>query len=256
MSVYSGSNTAWNEIPMGDGPDGPVIWDVSKAPNLLISGVTGSGKSVAQRTIVLHCRQNPVWRVYEFDLKHVEYGDDVPKVSHDFRDGVELISFCREEMMHRYAQMESHSVDHFLSLPNPPKALMIVIDEAYMLMADEGVLTDEGRALDELHRKATGLICEITQLGRSAGIHVVLSSQCPDVDIMKNENLPARYAVGRMSAKASQLVLGTDSATLIPERSNGQAILSVHGEEQPLQGYFADWSWLDQVTWQGKHSVH
>jgi S-DNA-T family DNA segregation ATPase FtsK/SpoIIIE len=246
---------------MGDGPDGPVIWDVEFAPHLLISGVTGSGKSVAQRTIILHCRQNPMWRVYEFDLKHVELPDSgkyvaAPNAFHDFRDGVEIVSFCKEEMMQRYAQMEYHDVNHFLSLPNPPKAIMLVIDEAYLLMSDENVLTDEGRALDELHRKVTGLIREITQLGRGAGVHVVLSSQRPDADVMKNENLPARYAVGQMSAKASRLVLGTDSATQIPGRSNGQAILSIYGKEQPLQGYFADWSWLDQVTWESKHSVH
>lgn len=256
MAKYEGSKGEWNEIPMGIGPEGPVIWDIAAAPHLLVCGTTGGGKSVTQRTIIFHCIQHSdMWRFLGIDLKRVElsgykkYDDVVLGIATDLADGVEVMRFGKEEMMNRYSQMESYGVDHFLRLPDPPKALMIMVDEAYMFMAPTGVRTDEGKEMDELHGEATTLIGEIARLGRAAGVHLVLATQRPDAKVIYGEikqNLAARYAAGRMGSTASQMVLDTDGATRIPGEVKGRAILSINGDEMPLQGYFAEQSWMDE----------
>ena len=263
MAKYEGSKGEWNEIPMGLGPEGPVVWDIAAAPHILICGTTGGGKSVTQRTIIFHCIQHSDrWRFLGVDLKRVElsgykqYDDVVLGIATELADGVEVMRFGKEEMMNRYAEMEEYKVDHFLKLPNPPMALMIMVDEAYMFMAPTGLRTDVGKEMDELHGEATTLIGEIARLGRAAGVHLVLATQRPDAKVIYGEikqNLAARYAAGRMGSTASQMVLDSDGATRIPGEVKGRAILSINGDEQPLQGYFAEQTWID--TWRAEKST-
>ena len=59
LAPYPGSEKrSWDEIPMGVGAEGEVIWRVSEAPHILVCGTTGGGKSVAQRTVIFHCIQH------------------------------------------------------------------------------------------------------------------------------------------------------------------------------------------------------
>jgi FtsK/SpoIIIE family len=254
---YMGSkNSPWNEIPMGLGAAGEVKWDVSVAPHILICGGTGGGKSVTQRNIIFHCIQHSDrWRFLGVDLKRVElspykkYDDVVLGIARTLEDGVEVLRFARDEMMGRYEQIEQFGLDHFMKLPDPPFALMVMIDEAYMFMSPEGVKTDEGKARDELHGEATTLIGEIARLGRAAGVHLVVATQRPDAKVIYGEikeNLAVRYAAGKMKSTASQMVLDSDGATRVPGHIKGRAVMSINGDEVQLQGYFAENKWIDE----------
>lgn len=253
---YPGSKAGWNMIPLGEGIDGPLYWDVTTAPHALICGSTGGGKSVTQRSIIFHCIQNPDrWRFLGVDLKKVElkqflpYSNVVLGIATTLADGVEVMRFAHDTMMERYELMEELGVNNYMNLENPPKALMVMVDEAYMFMASTGGKSEVQKEEDALHAEATTIIGNIARLGRAAGVHLTLATQRPDAKVIYGEikeNLAVRYAAGPLKSIASQMVLDSDSATRLPPDIKGRGILSINGDDQYLQGYFASEDWMDK----------
>lgn len=257
MAPYPGSrDRKWDELPLGIGAEGEIVWNLSKIPHALVCGATGSGKSVLQRNIIFHCIQHKdMFRFLGVDVKRVElkpyakYDDVVMGIGTNLEDGVEICRYARDEMMRRYEEMEELGVNHFLQLPEPPFALMLMIDEAYMFLAPEGVKTDEGKERDNLHGEATTILGEIARLGRAAGVHMVMATQRPDAAVIKGElkaNLDYRIAAGRMATTPSLMTLDSDAATRLPGDIKGRGIVSISGEEEMFQGYFAGQDWIDQ----------
>lgn len=211
--------------------------------------------SVLQRNILFHCIQHSdKWIFLGVDVKRVElpvyakYDQVVAGIAADVTDGLEVIRFGEEEMMKRYDQMQQLGVNHFLKLPNPPKAIMIMVDETYSFLATSGVKSDEGKQIDEEKAEATILLGNIARLGRAAGVHLVIATQRPDAKVIPGElkqNLAARYATGRMDSTASSMVLDTTSATETPD-VKGRGIISFFGQEAQIQGYFAEEDWIDE----------
>jgi len=254
---YPGSaDRPWNEIPLGIGAYGEIVWDVTKEPHALIAGKTGGGKSVAQRNIVFHTIQhNDKWCFLGVDPKRVElkpykkYTNTVLGIATTLEDEVEVIRYAKEEMMRRYESMEEIGVNHFQDLPSPPRAIMVMVDEAYQLMAPEGVKTDEGKENDNLHGEASILIGEIARLGRAAGVHLALAMQRPDAIVLKGElknNLDVRVAAGRLDSTPSSMVLDSGAATRVPGDIKGRGVVRIGGNNQQYQGYFATQGWIDE----------
>lgn len=230
----------WNKIPIGLGVDSETIyWDVVREPHSLVVGATGSGKSVYQRSLILHALlHSDEWRVMGVDLKKVElspykkYTKVVLDIGDDLRSGVEVIEAAHNEMMKRYEAMESQGLNHFTDLKDnngkEVPAIMVMLDEATMFLGLEGVKTDEGIIADGLHMQAQNLVGTIARLGRAAGIHLVIATQRPDVTIFKGEfkaNLDFRVAAGRLSATPSNIALGTDKAAQLPGDIRGRALI-------------------------------
>lgn len=256
MVKYPGStHRAWDEIPLGVGIDGEIVWKPSVFPHALICGTTGGGKSALQRNIIFHCIQHSDrWKFLGVDLKRVEldpyakYEDTVLGIAKDLADGVEVMRYARDAMMERYEEMEKMGVNHFMQLPSPPPALMVMVDEAYMFMAPNGGKTDQQKEEDQLHGEATVIIGEIARLGRAAGVHLVLATQRPDAKVIYGEikeNLMVRYMAGRAKTTASLMVLDSDSGTRVPSDIKGRGVISLNGEEEFIQGYFAEQDWID-----------
>lgn len=229
-------NSSWDKIPMGVGAAGEVFWDVSKAPSMFICGYAGSGKSVAQKTIIFHTIQHSdKWDFLGIDLKGVELSafkkyDTVKGVATELEDAVEILRYAKDSLMQRYKQMGKMGVTHFRDLPNPPKALMIMTDEAHELLRG---------TTDEQSKEPRSLLADIARLGRAAGVHLVLASQRPPGELLLGGlkwDFNARYAVGAMKNITSMLTLESDSATRIPSIP-GRAIMSISGNETVLQGY-------------------
>lgn len=256
QAPYPGSaDRPWNEIPLGLGAGGEIVWDVTKSPHALVAGKSGGGKSVAQRTIVFHCIQhNDKWCFLGVDPKKVElkpyakYKNTVMGIGTTLEDMVEIIRYAKEEMMRRYEAMEELEVNHFGDLPDPPRAIMLMVDEAYMLMATEGVKTDQGKENDQLHGEASTLIGEILRLGRAAGVHITLAMQRPDATVLKGEfknNLEVRIAAGRLDSTPSAMVLDSGLATRVPSNIKGRGVASMNGDQELYQGYFASQDWIN-----------
>ena len=257
MAHYPGSaDREWNEIPIGLGANGEVVWDIKTVPHALITGTTGGGKSTIQRNLIFHCIQHSDrWSFLGVDVKRVElkpykqYDSAVVGIATNVEDGVEICRFARDEMMDRYEKMEELGVNHFLDLPNPPKALMVMIDESYMFLAPSGIKTDEGKAEDEIKGEASKILGDIARLGRASGVHLVLATQRPDAKVIYGElkqNLAARIAAGRMDSIASSMTLDNENATRLPGGIKGRGFYQQFGEGEQFQGYFAPQDWIDK----------
>lgn len=256
MIKYPGSaSRPWNEIPLGKNMHGEFVWDVSKVPHALISGTTGAGKSTIQNNIIYHCIQHPdKWAFLGIDVKRVEfsrfkkYEPTVSGIALDIADGLEILRYANDEMMDRYDEMEASSIRNFRDLPNPPKALMIMIDETYSFLAPSKGSTDEAKETDAMQGEASVLCGKIARLGRAAGVHLILATQRPDATVIYGElkqNLGMRIAAGRADTTASRMTLDNDKATTLPG-IRGRGYAQVDGVGEPFQGYYAGDDWADE----------
>lgn len=255
---YPGSaNGQWNKIPLGLGADGEVLWDVYKAPMSLITGFTGSGKSVIQRNIIFHCIQHSDrWRFLGIDMKQVElspytkYEPAVMAVATNVTDGAEVLRVAREEMTRRYDNMAACGVNYFEDLPEVPYALMVMIDDTFMFLAQSPVkASDEVKGENELKAEASRAIGDIARLGRAAGIHLVLVTQRPDATIIDGElkhNLSCRIVAGKADTIASQMALDNNNATQLPDGIKGRGYVQAFGKGEQFQSYYADRGWIDK----------
>lgn len=184
----------WDIFPLGQASAGQeAVWNVSVFPHMLIAGTTGSGKSVTQRTILLHALQSPDWRIVLVDPKMVELSEyrghpNVLRVATELADSMALIEQVEQEMMSRYARMKDiGGVNHFRNLPDPPPAVLLMVDETFALLSPSGVKSDEGKEQDAQKARIAILIGNIARLGRAAGVHMVLATQRPDAKVLPGE---------------------------------------------------------------------
>ncbi len=242
----------WNEFPLGISSGGnEAQWDVSVYPHCLIAGTTGSGKSVTQRTMLLHALQSPDWRIVLVDPKRVELSGyrghpNVLRVATELDDSLDLIDQVEREMQSRYVRMQEagetqgRQVSHFKELTSPPPALLLMVDETFALLSPTGIKSDEGKAQDEMKARIGILLGQIARLGRAAGVHMILATQRPDAKVLPGEvkaNLDARIAQGRMDTTPSLMTLDSDAATKIPP-IKGRAILRTGQLTTEFQAYF------------------
>jgi len=203
-------------IALGKGSGGDNISiDLTKMPHLLIAGATGSGKSVCMNSIVsslIYSKSPDQLRLMLVDPKRVELTqyNGIPHMISPVI--VELDSVAKifrgviNEMFKRYKLMESKSVRNISELnskfPNSMPYLVIVIDELADLMMTSGA---------EIERS----ICRLAQLGRATGIHLVVATQRPSVDIVTGlikSNFPSRISFSVTSSVDSRTILDTTGA--------------------------------------------
>lgn len=271
MVEYKGAGPfGWHTFPLGVGlgPKGQEIvsYSVNRNektnmyfPHVLVAGTTGSGKSVIQRNIIFHCIQhNDRWSFLGVDLKRVElspfrkYTKTVLAIATTLEEGVEVVKYAHDVMMERYSRMENAGVNHFLDMVDengtPEKAILLMVDEAYMFMSPEGNKTEEGKMRDILHAEASQVLGDIARLGRAAGVHLVLATQRPDATVIKGElknNLDVRIAAGRLDSTPSLMVLDSGAATMLPTDFKGRGVARIGGDLKQFQGFFADQDWID-----------
>jgi len=197
----------------------PVIGDLALMPHLLIAGATGSGKSVCLSSI-LTCLlfQNSPGRLRFLlvDPKMVElvHFNGLPHLAKPVVREVQEASFAlrgvMKEMDRRYQEFAKagiRNIDHYNSLcekrgEEPLPYIMVAIDELADLMM---------MAPDEIER----LICRLAQLSRATGIHLVIATQRPSVDVVTGlikANFPARICFAVSSQVDSRVVLDTAGA--------------------------------------------
>lgn len=205
--------------PLGQGMDGiPKIIDLSKMPHLLVAGSTGSGKSVFINSIIaglLSSKKPDDVRLILIDPKRVEL-TPYAKVPHLYTDdvivdtdkAVSTLSATVEEMMMRFKILEKVGVknisDFNKKMKNSHKMwnILVVIDELADLMLQAG---------NEIER----LIVRLAQLGRATGIHLVVATQRPSVDVVTGlikANFPSRVSFAVMSQIDSRTVLDSVGA--------------------------------------------
>jgi S-DNA-T family DNA segregation ATPase FtsK/SpoIIIE len=229
-------------IALGKGAGGePVVADLTKMPHLLIAGATGSGKTVCLNSIItcllMHATPSEM-RLILIDPKRVEMlaFNYVPHlitpVVVDIKEVIETLRRLSREMENRYRKFAAVGVRNIEgynqrvteSLPY----IVVIIDE----LAD--LMLSSAEAIEPL-------ICRLAQLSRATGIHLVVATQRPSVDVVTGlikANFPSRISFAVASAVDSRTILDAIGAEKLLGRGDMLFLPSDAAKPKRLRGCF------------------
>jgi S-DNA-T family DNA segregation ATPase FtsK/SpoIIIE len=236
-------------IPLGRDVNGNyVVHDLTKMPHLLIAGATGSGKSVCLTAIIstfLASRRPNELRLLMMDPKMVELVgyNGVPHlqcpVVTEMDKVVGALRLVLQEMERRYSIFSKTGVRNLdgyrLKMADEAGAeeiphLVVIIDELADLMMT---------APDEVET----LLCRLAQMGRAAGIHLIIATQRPSVDVLTGlikANVPARIAFAVTSLTDSRVVLDMPGAERLLGRGDMLFLPPDAAKPVRIQGAFIE----------------
>ena len=233
----------------------PVVADLSRMPHLLIAGTTGSGKSVCIKTIITCLIYNNTpedLRLVMIDPKMVElirfnglphlYG----RVEVDLERVVKVLRWVAMEMDKRYklfADATARNLDDYNHLmkkegrPRIPRMVVLVDELADLMML----------APDEVEKT----ICRIAQMARATGIHLVMATQRPSVDVVTGlikANFPARISFATVSQTDSRVILDMPGAETLLGNGDMLYLAADAGYPVRVQGSFVSEEEVEQVV--------
>lgn len=230
------------KVPLGYSTrDGSQVWlDMKLNPHLLIAGSTNRGKSVCLENIILHIDQYFLnTKFIMIDPKRIELTgfEKLPslysRIITEPIEAIEKVNDVCKLMDRRYETMRSLQTKEFSALGEP--RIILIVDEYADLMAVSKVKDEES---DELFSLETG-IQRIAQLGRAAGIHLIVATQRPSADVITGiikTNIPTRIAFGVGDAMNSRIILDQGGAELL--RKPGLGLLKAENGIEDFQGIF------------------
>ena len=248
-------------LALGKGMSGEsVVADLAKMPHLLIAGATNSGKSICMKSIIatLLMYDSPEEvRFIMVDPKRVELVvfNNVPHlltpVVVDHEKAVATLKWLVREMEHRYERLAAVGVRDIESYNKNPRIdkpwayLLLVIDELAELMMT---------APDEVER----IICRLAQLARATGIHLMVATQRPSVDVVTGlikANFPARISFAVTSQVDSRTILDTVGAEKLLGRGDMLFLPPDAPKPKRLQGTYVSESEIEKVVsfWISQH---
>lgn len=230
----------------------PVVTDIAKMPHLLIAGATGSGKSVCINTLIvsiLYKASPDDVKLIMIDPKVVELSvyNGIPHlfipVVTDPKKAAGALNWAVSEMMSRYNTFAEYSVRNLQEYnrkvegmripegeqrPEKMSQIIIIVDElADLMMVAPGEVEDA--------------ICRLAQLARAAGIHLIIATQRPSVNVITGlikANMPSRIAFSVSSGVDSRTILDMNGAEKL--LGKGDMLFYPQGYQKParLQGAF------------------
>ena len=224
-----------------------IVGNIAKLPHMLIAGTTGSGKSVCMNSIIISLlyKASPEdVRLIMVDPKMVELGiyNGIPHllipVVTDPKKAAGSLQWAVTEMMRRYRAMSDAGVrdlDSYNSIIESqemegeklPK-VVVIIDELADLMLVAAKEVEES-------------ICRIAQMGRAAGIHLIIATQRPSADVitgLMKANIPSRIAFAVASAMESRIILDTQGAEKLVGKGDMLFAPIGNGKPRRVQGCF------------------
>lgn len=224
----------------------PIVGDLSKMPHLLVAGATGSGKSVCINGIIcsiLYKAKPDEAKIMMIDPKMVELNiyNGIPHllapVVTDSRKAAVALKKVVSEMERRYELFAEHGardIERYNQLArekdeeNILPYIVVIVDELADLMMVAAADVEDA-------------ICRLAQMARAAGIHLIIATQRPSVDVITGvikANIPSRIAFGVSSAADSRTILDTGGAEKLLGR--GDMLYVPVGASKPIriQGSF------------------
>ncbi|MBT9165855.1 MAG: DNA translocase SpoIIIE [Chloroflexi bacterium] len=251
-------------VALGQGAAGEaVVADIAKMPHILIAGATGSGKTVCLNCIItgLLMQATPAEvRLVLIDPKRVEMitFNGIPHlitpVVVEIDMVIETLRRVTLEMDHRYRKFASIGVRNIDTYNRSPKVaeplpyIIVIIDElADLMMTAPDV--------------AEPLICRLAQLARATGIHLVVATQRPSVDVITGlikANFPTRISFAVVSSVDSRTILDTIGAEKLLGRGDMLYVPPEAHKPKRLRGCFVSDEEMDRVVafwrkWAGKN---
>ena len=214
--------------------------DLAKMPHLLVAGTTGSGKSVCLNTMIMSLLYNATpdeVKLIMIDPKKVEFTvyKSIPHllvpVVADPRKAAGALSWAVAEMDKRYALFADHGVRNLQgyntyavsnNLPKMPQIVIIIDELSDLMMAASNEVEDS--------------ICRLAQKARAAGMHLIVATQRPSVDVITGlikANIPSRIAFAVKSQIDSRTIIDTQGAEKL--LGNGDMLYCPVGLSKPVR---------------------
>ncbi|WP_130868635.1 FtsK/SpoIIIE family DNA translocase [Intestinimonas massiliensis (ex Afouda et al. 2020)] len=221
-----------------------IVGNIAKLPHLLIAGTTGSGKSVCTNSLIISLLYKATpeeVRLIMVDPKMVELGiyNGIPHllipVVTDPKKAAGALQWAVVEMMKRYRAFSEVGVRDLASynahaaktegMEKMPQ-IVVVIDELADLMLVAAKEVEES-------------ICRVAQMGRAAGMHLIIATQRPSADVitgLMKANIPSRIAFAVASSLESRIILDTTGAEKLVGRGDMLYFPLGTGKPQRVQG--------------------
>ena len=236
-----------SSIGLGKSIDGNcVVGNIAKMPHLLIAGTTGSGKSVCMNSIIISLlyKAGPEdVKLIMVDPKMVELGiyNGIPQllipVVTDPKKAAGSLQWAVTEMLRRYKMMSDMGVRDLESYNS-----IVMSEEGGQKLPQVVIIIDELADLMMVAAKEVeDSICRIAQMGRAAGMHLIIATQRPSANVitgLMKANIPSRIAFSVASAMESRIILDTMGAEKLVGK--GDMLYAPIGSGKPLrvQGCF------------------
>ncbi len=224
-----------------------IVGNIARLPHMLIAGTTGSGKSVCMNSIIislLYKASPDDVKLIMVDPKMVELGiyNGIPHllipVVTDPKKAAGSLQWAVSEMMRRYKAMSDAGVrdlESYNSIVESQETdtrklpqVVVIIDELADLMLVAAKEVEES-------------ICRIAQMGRAAGIHLIIATQRPSADVitgLMKANIPSRIAFSVASAMESRIILDTQGAEKLVGKGDMLYAPIGNGKPKRVQGCF------------------
>ncbi len=234
-----------------------IVGNIARLPHMLIAGTTGSGKSVCMNSIIisiLYKASPDDVKLIMIDPKMVELGiyNSIPHllipVVTDPKKAAGSLQWAVTEMMRRYKAMSDAGVrdlESYNSIVENQETegkklpqVVVIIDELADLMLVAAKEVEES-------------ICRIAQMGRAAGIHLVIATQRPSADVitgLMKANIPSRIAFSVASAMESRIILDTQGAEKLVGKGDMLYAPIGNGKPKRVQGCFVSDAEVEAVA--------
>ncbi len=234
-----------------------IVGNIARLPHMLIAGTTGSGKSVCMNSIIISLlyKASPEdVKLIMVDPKMVELGiyNGIPHllipVVTDPKKAAGSLQWAVTEMMRRYKAMSDAGVrdlESYNSIIEGQETegtklsqIVVIIDELADLMLVAAKEVEES-------------ICRIAQMGRAAGIHLVIATQRPSADVitgLMKANIPSRIAFAVASAMESRIILDTQGAEKLVGKGDMLYAPIGNGKPKRVQGCFVSDTEVEAVA--------
>lgn len=222
----------------------PAVADLTRMPHVLIAGATGSGKSVCINTLILSLLMNnspDELRLIMVDPKRVELTlyNGIPHllcpVITEPKDTVKALSWCVREMERRYKVLSStgkRNIEQYNQNPElgegPMPFIVVIIDELADLMMASA-------------REVESKIVRLAQMARAVGIHLVVATQRPSVDVITGlikANIPTRIAFSVTSQIDSRTIIDATGAEKLLGLGDMLYMSTDLGKPRRIQGVY------------------
>jgi S-DNA-T family DNA segregation ATPase FtsK/SpoIIIE len=251
------------ELPLVLGQDisgHRVVADLATMPHLLLAGTTGSGKSVSLHSMIISLLYQftpQACRIVMIDPKMLELSlyNGIPHLCRpvitDCNEAIQALEDVVEVMEDRYRQMAVHGVRNLAGynavcpIDRILPRIVVVIDEFADLMMVAGKQIEQ-------------LVMRLAQKARAAGIHVIMTTQRPSVDVVTGvlkANLPCRISFKMASAIDSRTIIGEGGAEAL--LGNGDMLFMNQSQITRIHGPFISDEEIDRVVnfWQNNAIV-